>query len=80
MTAGTATLQAQRVEPDLERDIGGYVVRLFFTPSLDAPERALVEVHAGPVLIDVVDVPADEGYDTYIHTTRRSLAFEEALR
>lgn len=67
-------------DPDLERDIGGYVVRLYYTPSLEHPERAIVEIHAGNVLLDVVDVPASEGYETYLHTTRRSRLFEDALR
>lgn len=71
---------AEDPEPDLKRDINGYVITLHYTPSLRAPKKAIVEVHAGAIRLDSLEVEVEDGYDVYLHTTGRSTALAEALR
>jgi hypothetical protein len=67
-------------EPDLERSLSGFTVRMFYTPSLEEREQAIIEVHAGPVLLETLSVSADKAHDAFRHTALYSGALAEALR
>lgn len=71
---------ATDVEPDLVRTESGYIVNLYITPSIEERQRAVIEVHAGTVLIDTLDVPWEKGHEVYRHTTLYSEPYAEALR
>lgn len=68
-------------EPDLERSAGdGFKVRLYLVPDLDCPERAIVEVVNGLVVLDQLDVTPSEGLEAYRHTALYSNAYAEGVR
>lgn len=81
MTENTnITRIASDPEPDLQRSESGFTIQLYMTPSLDAPEKAIIQVHAGPIIIDQVEVPHTRGHEVYRHTTLHSEMYAEALR
>jgi len=51
-----------------------------FKPDLARAERAVVEVLHHGVSVDILDVPADEGYETWKHPVLRAETYAEALR
>jgi hypothetical protein len=70
---------AEDPEPDLLRVSQGIRVECHYTPTLKHPERAVITVYAGKVLLDQADVPAAEGFERWKHTSVWSKRYADAV-